>query len=66
MTADRKETPLELVLSTCFPGGRRTIAQLIQSNLILILDESQYTYSNSGLWYKFLKIAGGREASERR
>lgn len=56
---DRKETALELVLSACLPEGRRTIAQLIQSNLVLILDESQYTYSDSGLWYKFLKIAGG-------
>lgn len=56
---NRKETPLELVLSTCLPEGRRTIAQLIQSKMVLILDESQYTYSDSGLWYKFLKIAGG-------
>lgn len=56
---DRKETALELVLAACLPEGHRNIAELIQSDLILILDESQYTYYDSALWYKFLKIAGG-------
>lgn len=54
-----EETPPELVLSTCLLEGCRTIAQLIRSKMVLILDESQYTYSDSGLWYKSLKIAGG-------
>lgn len=56
---DRKETALELVLAACLPEGRRNVAELIQSYLILILDESQYTYRDPALWYKFLKIAGG-------
>lgn len=56
---DRKETALELVLAACLPEGHRDVAKLIQSNLILILDEAQYTYRDPALWYKFLKVAGG-------
>lgn len=50
---------LELVPAACWPGGHRTIAQSIQSNLILILDKIHYTCSDSALRYKFPNIAGG-------
>lgn len=46
---------IDSILSACLTEGQRTEAVLIPSDLVMILDEAQYTYSSMELWYGVIK-----------